>query len=221
MGHEEEKDWRQSGPPLIDRHNYGSDVSDPIHNPIKFGSDFGFFEAAGEKIFGGELGEPVIPKDAAAQLHAPPRMAYQSVSISISALTPTAARFPPLSSPSTSSASFPAASSNTVCLFPRLNCSSRFRTVRWTRERRRSWIVGMAPEEEKMTRRSPLDFPIEWERPKPGRRPDIMPQFSPMKTPLPPPMPADPPEEDEEEEEEKREEEEENPEKEDPDKPDK
>ncbi|EOY26777.1 Uncharacterized protein TCM_028736 [Theobroma cacao] len=117
-------------------------------------------------------------------------------------------------------------------------------------------VVCMAPEEEKMTRRSPLDFPItpnlkfnrasslslshlgllygvelvveswqilkinehiaytvkEWERPKPGRRPDIFPQFSPMKTPLPIPMPADPPEE-EEEEEEKKEEEEEDPEK--------
>ncbi|KAK4784556.1 hypothetical protein SAY86_018924 [Trapa natans] len=85
--------------------------------------------------------------------------------------------------------------------------------------RRRSHIVRMAPEEEKMTRRSPLDFPIEWERPKPGRRPDIFPQFSPMKTPLPPPLPADPPEEDEEEEE-KKEEEEEDPEKEgDPEKP--
>ncbi|KAF8407039.1 hypothetical protein HHK36_006164 [Tetracentron sinense] len=84
--------------------------------------------------------------------------------------------------------------------------------------RRRSQIVCMAPEEEKMTRRSPLDFPIEWERPKPGRRPDIFPQFSPMKTPLPPPSPADPPEEDEEEEE-KKEEEEEDPENEEPDKP--
>ncbi|XWS11913.1 hypothetical protein CRYUN_Cryun37aG0046000 [Craigia yunnanensis] len=80
-------------------------------------------------------------------------------------------------------------------------------------------VVCMAPEEEKMTRRSPLDFPIEWERPKPGRRPDIFPQFSPMKTPLPTPMPADPPEE-EEEEEEKKEEEEEDPEKEEePEKP--
>ncbi|PKI71050.1 hypothetical protein CRG98_008631 [Punica granatum] len=89
------------------------------------------------------------------------------------------------------------------------------------RLRRRSHIVRMAPEEEKMTRRSPLDFPIEWERPKPGRRPDIFPQFSPMKTPLPPPLPADPPEEDEEEEE-KKEEEEEDPEKEaDPEKPEK
>ncbi|XP_061359572.1 uncharacterized protein LOC133303644 [Gastrolobium bilobum] len=78
-------------------------------------------------------------------------------------------------------------------------------------------VVRMAPDEEKMTRRSPLDFPIEWERPKPGRRPDIFPQFSPMKTPLPPPLPADPPEEDEEEEEKK--EEEENPEKEETDKP--
>ncbi|XP_057968276.1 uncharacterized protein LOC131157868 [Malania oleifera] len=87
---------------------------------------------------------------------------------------------------------------------------------------RRREIVSMAPEEEKMTRRSPLDFPIEWERPKPGRRPDIFPQFSPMKAPLPPPMPADPPEEDEEEEEKKEEEEEEeNPDQEDPDNPEK
>ncbi|MCO5602568.1 hypothetical protein L7F22_056702 [Adiantum nelumboides] len=66
---------------------------------------------------------------------------------------------------------------------------------------------SMAPDEEKMTRRSPLDFPIEWERPRPGRRPDIFPQFSPMKTPLPQPPPTDPPEEDEEEEEKKEEEE--------------
>ncbi|CAL5210705.1 unnamed protein product [Lathyrus oleraceus] len=72
-------------------------------------------------------------------------------------------------------------------------------------------VVRMAPEDEKLVRRSPLDFPIEWERPKPGRRSDIFPQFSPMKTPLPPPMPADPPEEDEE-----NEEEEEDPEKEEP-----
>ncbi|CAL9122686.1 unnamed protein product [Musa textilis] len=84
---------------------------------------------------------------------------------------------------------------------------------------RRNAVVCMAPEEEKMTRRSPLDFPIEWERPKPGRRPDIFPQFSPMKTPLPTPLPEDPPEEDEEEEEEKKEEEEEDPDKEDPEKP--
>ncbi|KAH7299430.1 hypothetical protein KP509_24G011000 [Ceratopteris richardii] len=84
--------------------------------------------------------------------------------------------------------------------FQRVHCSPR----------------SMAPDEEKMTRRSPLDFPIEWERPRPGRRPDIFPQFSPMKTPLPQPPPTDPPEEDEEEEEKK--EEEENPEEE-PDKP--
>ncbi|GAA0161556.1 hypothetical protein LIER_17840 [Lithospermum erythrorhizon] len=85
---------------------------------------------------------------------------------------------------------------------------------------KQSHVVRMAPDEEKITRRSPLDFPIEWERLKPGRRPDIFPQFSPMKTPLPPPFPADPPEEDEEEEE-KKEEEEEDPDKEDPDKPEK
>ncbi|CAN4080943.1 unnamed protein product [Withania somnifera] len=94
--------------------------------------------------------------------------------------------------------------------------------------RRSSQIVRMAPEEEKMTRRSPLDFPIEWERPKPGRRPDIFPQFSPMKTPLLPPMPGDPPEEEEEEEEKKEEDpekeedpdKEEEPDKEEPEKPD-
>ncbi|CAO2815384.1 unnamed protein product [Amaranthus hypochondriacus] len=98
-----------------------------------------------------------------------------------------------------------------------LPCTHHFCSV--NSRGRRSQVVCMAPEEEKMTRRSPLDFPIEWERPKPGRRPDIFPQFSPMKTPLPPPMPADPPEEDEEEEEKK--EEEEDPEKEEQDNPDK
>ncbi|KAK3028341.1 hypothetical protein RJ639_037803 [Escallonia herrerae] len=92
-----------------------------------------------------------------------------------------------------------------------------FRRPATTADHRRSGLVCMAPDEEKMTRRSPLDFPIEWERPKPGRRADIFPQFSPMKTPLPPPMPADPPEEDEEEEE-KKEEEEEDPEQENPEK---
>ncbi|CAH9075757.1 unnamed protein product [Cuscuta europaea] len=75
--------------------------------------------------------------------------------------------------------------------------------------RRNSQVVRMAPEEEKLTRRSPLDFPMEWERPRPGHRPDIFPQFSPMKTPLPPPLPADPPPEEDEEEEERQEEEEE------------
>lgn len=58
-----------------------------------------------------------------------------------------------------------------------------------------------APDEEKMTRRSPLEFPVEWEKPRPGRRPDIFPQFSPMKPPLPRPLPKDPPLEEEEEEE--------------------
>ncbi|KAL9232073.1 hypothetical protein vseg_007219 [Gypsophila vaccaria] len=103
----------------------------------------------------------------------------------------------------------------------RNSCSlSSLKKVKTIRYRNSEGIVCMAPEEEKMTRRSPLDFPIEWERPKPGRRPDIFPQFSPMKTPLPTPMPADPPEEDEDEEE-KKEEEEEDPDKEDQDNPDK
>ncbi|KAG8379943.1 hypothetical protein BUALT_Bualt07G0142200 [Buddleja alternifolia] len=151
-------------------------------------------------------------------------MAFLSLSLTLSPSTPMTPLVVASSSPSSSTKSFAASSS----LLPPLNCFRRTLTVNLTRFRRRSWIVGMAPDEEKMTRRSPLDFPIiemvivlqmeEWERPKPGRRPDIFPQFSPMKTPLPPPMPADPPEEDEEEEEEKKEEEEENPE-EDPDKP--
>ncbi|KAI3811102.1 hypothetical protein L1987_20818 [Smallanthus sonchifolius] len=89
---------------------------------------------------------------------------------------------------------------------------SRFR--RFATGRRTEMIVCMAPDEEKLTRRNPLDFPVEWERPKPGRRPDIFPQFSPMKTPLPPPLPYDPPAEDEEEDEENKEEEEEDPDKE-------
>ncbi|CAH8262638.1 unnamed protein product [Arabidopsis lyrata] len=104
-------------------------------------------------------------------------------------------------------------SSSRVYGFSSIHRSSR-------RNRNPLHVVSMAPEEEKLTRRNPLDFPIEWERPKPGRRPDIFPKFSPMKTPLPPPMPYDPPEEDEEEEE-KKEEEEENPDQEEEEQPEK
>ncbi|KVI11597.1 splicing factor, arginine/serine-rich 19-like [Cynara cardunculus var. scolymus] len=95
---------------------------------------------------------------------------------------------------------------SSVSRFPR--CAPAYRRAS------ASMVVCMAPDEERLTRRNPLDFPVEWERPKPGRRPDIFPQFSPMKTPLPPPLPYDPPAEDEEEEEEENKEEEE----EDPDK---
>ncbi|XP_010527202.1 PREDICTED: high mobility group-T protein-like [Tarenaya hassleriana] len=84
--------------------------------------------------------------------------------------------------------------------------------------RKRLGVVAMAPEEEKLTRRSPLDFPIEWERPKPGRRPDIFPRFSPMKTPLPLPGPFDPPAEDDEEDEEEEKKKEDGEEDDDPDK---
>ncbi|KFK40109.1 hypothetical protein AALP_AA3G331500 [Arabis alpina] len=101
---------------------------------------------------------------------------------------------------------------------PVYRSSPRLRMIR--RAKNQLHVVAMAPEEEKLTRRNPLDFPIEWERPKPGRRPDIFPKFSPMKTPLPPPMPYDPPEEDEEEEE-KKEEEEENPDQEEEEQPEK
>ncbi|KAI4355649.1 hypothetical protein L6164_004399 [Bauhinia variegata] len=131
---------------------------------------------------------------------------------------------PPLPSSSSllpSSSSFSSSRKSSSCnLQPsciRYSFATSFTHLRATlifpSRRLQSHVVRMAPEEEKITRRSPLDFPIEWERPKPGRRPDIFPQFSPMKTPLPPPLPADPPEEDEEEEE-KKEEEEEDPEKE-------
>ncbi|GAB4842180.1 hypothetical protein Ancab_012138 [Ancistrocladus abbreviatus] len=96
-----------------------------------------------------------------------------------------------------------------LCLRARISTETTGTRLKFRQRLGAAQIVCMAPEEEKMTRRSPLDFPIEWERPKPGRRPDIFPQFSPMKTPLPPPLPADPPEEDEEEEEEEKKEEEE------------
>ncbi|KAJ7969619.1 tRNA 2-thiocytidine biosynthesis TtcA [Quillaja saponaria] len=138
----------------------------------------------------------------------------------------------PLAIPSTSAtySSSSSSFSSTGC-FCRPNCCScsmismpmfasrRVLSGNWRRAKNQ--VVCMAPDEEKLTRRNPLDFPIEWERPKPGRRPDIFPQFSPMKTPLPPPLPYDPPEEDEEEEEKKEEEEEEDPETEDPDNPEK
>ncbi|GLJ25640.1 hypothetical protein SUGI_0491170 [Cryptomeria japonica] len=65
---------------------------------------------------------------------------------------------------------------------------------------RRRFVVRMAPDLERLTRRNPLDFPAEWDKPRNPRRPDILPQFSPLKTPLPPPMPFDPPLEDDEEE---------------------
>ncbi|KAM1030705.1 hypothetical protein ACFX13_035284 [Malus domestica] len=51
----------------------------------------------------------------------------------------------------------------------------------------------MALDEEKLTCRNLLYFPIECESPKPGRRPDIFPPFSPMKMSMPPSLPYDPP----------------------------
>ncbi|XP_073048386.1 uncharacterized protein [Primulina eburnea] len=144
-------------------------------------------------------------------------MAFLSLSLLSSTRTPTT---PPIFCPSPPSTSSTAATvSTSASVFLDLTGFRRTNSPGLARGGRRSVVVGMAPEEEKMTRRSPLDFPIEWDRPKPGRRPDIFPQFSPMKTPLPPPMPADPPEEDEEEEEEKKEEEEEDPDKEETDQP--
>ncbi|XP_058107001.1 uncharacterized protein LOC131250740 [Magnolia sinica] len=132
-----------------------------------------------------------------------------------------------LSTPLVSGGTVAASASAATSSRPRLqrsrgsaSMSLMLQGMRYPSQRRQ--VLCMAPEEEKMTRRSPLDFPIEWERPKPGRRPDIFPQFSPMKTPLPPPLPADPDPEEDEEDEEKKEEEEEDPDKEEnPDQPEK
>ncbi|KAK2985297.1 hypothetical protein RJ640_024293, partial [Escallonia rubra] len=134
-------------------------------------------------------------------------------------LTPSASRFrsPPSTSSSSSDASTTSSSSYCRCATTHLFVPRPVKIKAGYRSSR-CRAVRMGPEEEKLTRRNPLDFPIEWERPKPGRRPDIFPQFSPMKTPLPPPLPYDPPEEDEEDEE-KKEEEEEDPEREESDKP--
>ncbi|KAM1113890.1 hypothetical protein FF1_046560 [Malus domestica] len=126
---------------------------------------------------------------------------------------PLPAVIPPLPTPSSSSPPSPYPSfwcsfrQNQYKRYPVCSITLRPKPLTFLNRQTQSPVVRMAPEEEKLTRRSPLDFPIEWERPKPARRPDIFPQFSPMKTPLPPPLPADPPEEDEEEEEKKEEEE--------------
>lgn len=91
------------------------------------------------------------------------------------------------------------------CKGGRVVAASTWQSV-GSRGRRRGgsrMVPRMAPDEEKMTRRSPLDFPVEWDRPGPARRPDVFPSFSPMKPPLPQPLPSDPPEEDEDEEGEK------------------
>ncbi|CAA0839076.1 Unknown protein [Striga hermonthica] len=127
-------------------------------------------------------------------------MAFLPLSVSLSPPGPKAAMLIAPSSHSTlSSPLLP--SSETLSLLSPLNCFQISRAGNLARGHRRSWIVRMAPEEQRLTRRSPLDFPVEWERPKHSRRPDIFPQFSPMKTPLPPPMPEDPPPDEEEEEE--------------------
>lgn len=78
--------------------------------------------------------------------------------------------------------------------------------LRWIQRR---LFTRSAPDEDKMTKRSPLDFPVELDRNVGGaRRADIFPQFSPIKPPLPQPSPGDPEEEDEDEE---KEDDEENP----------
>ncbi|KAL6584673.1 hypothetical protein OROMI_003962 [Orobanche minor] len=136
-------------------------------------------------------------------------MAFLSVSISLPAPNWKTSLFVAPTSRSTSSTSFVASYPETLSLVPPLKCLQRNRVANSTRGRLGSCIVRMAPQEERMTRRSPSDFPYEWENRNPGRRPEIIPKFSPMKTPLPPPMPGDPPEEDEEYDDEDHEEEEE------------
>nr|XP_043628415.1 uncharacterized protein LOC122599878 [Erigeron canadensis] len=120
--------------------------------------------------------------------------------------------FIPNSRPPPSSRFSPSSSS---CFSPAAGTTRIIKTASYSNKKKMN-IVCMAPDEEKLTRRNPLDFPVEWERPKPGRRPDIFPQFSPMKTPLPPPLPYDPNPEEEEDEEEENKEEEEDPDKQEP-----
>jgi len=75
---------------------------------------------------------------------------------------------------------------------------------------RRAGVVGRVaklqvvagPQIEPDTDGSALDFPQEWMKPGPSRRPDIFPDFQPMKPALPQPMPGDPEEPEEMEEEE-------------------
>mmetsp|Transcript_9103 Transcript_9103/g.18847 ORF Transcript_9103/g.18847 Transcript_9103/m.18847 type:complete len:141 (-) Transcript_9103:340-762(-) len=58
--------------------------------------------------------------------------------------------------------------------------------------------VVAGPQIEPDTDGSALDFPQEWMKPGPSRRPDIFPEFQPIKPPLPQPMPGDPEEPEEE-----------------------
>lgn len=90
---------------------------------------------------------------------APPYMAFLQLSLSLSSKIPA---MTPVSSPC-----LPSTLSETrtktmtsVSLPPHLIGFRRIRFPVLTRGSRRSLVVGMAPEEEKMTRRSPLDFPI-------------------------------------------------------------
>lgn len=59
-------------------------------------------------------------------------------------------------------------------------------------------VAGPQPEQDTD---GTLDFPQEWLKPGPSRRPDIFPEFTPIKQPMPQPMPGDPEEPEEEEEE--------------------
>ncbi|KAF5748595.1 tRNA 2-thiocytidine biosynthesis TtcA [Tripterygium wilfordii] len=125
-------------------------------------------------------------------------------SICLSTAYPTAKLLPLASPPASSSKAYGSSPMSRGCacsvVLARVCCHPRLIYSRSRRLKRQ--VVRMAPEEEQLTQRNPVDFPLEWERPKPGRRPDIFPRFSPMKTPLPPPLPCDPPEEEEEDEEE-------------------
>ncbi|KAL7239882.1 hypothetical protein ACSBR2_005698 [Camellia fascicularis] len=164
-----------------------------------------------------EAGEVVVEQQELEAKRDESHISMASICLSLSSLSLSTSKSVSMPSSFTSSSS-PCCGCSLV-LMPLFTPPKTVKFMNYTRIRRaQRQIVRMAPDEEKLTRRNPLDFPIEWERPKPGRRPDIFPQFSPMKTPLPPPLPCDPPEEDEEEEE-KKEEEEEDPEKEEPDEP--
>lgn len=94
------------------------------------------------------------------QSHAPPIwMALLSLSFSLTTSTPIRKTSLLVSSPnptSTTSSTW-TTSLNTHALLPPFR---RARALNLTRGGSRSLVVCMAPEEERMTRRSPLDFPI-------------------------------------------------------------
>ena len=78
------------------------------------------------------------------------------------------------------------------------------RTVKQSAMKRSTLSITAGPQPDTEEEGSALDFPEEYVRAVPSRRPDIFPDLKEPKTPMPKPMPGDPEVPDEEEEEEER-----------------